>query len=234
MINCTICNSYVKKQGLKAHLKTKKHKYNSLPNEKKGKGIIGDYLRKRPRNVNNFMDKYGDLKMKKFKVCRKPINKNIEKIAKYVTLGKTEKVKKKFHYDNFYHLYLIITFENNFCITIEKNEIVIIGYNCDDRGGNCKKINLKKHYTFNEVILKSEKKHKNFYRYTADKYNCQDFLHTFITNADITGLKDFVLQKLDNALSKDVRWLSVAITDLAHMFQILRGKGLNYKIKNIM
>ena len=70
------------------------------------------YLNKRPKILNTFLTKYGNIKIKSLIISRKPVAKIYQQILNIITLGEYNKNKKKYFYDDVYHLYMIIIFEN--------------------------------------------------------------------------------------------------------------------------
>lgn len=194
--------------------------------KKKGKGIFSKILKSRPKNVNDFMKKNGHKRIIKLKICRKPIYKIVKKLMNIVTLGSLERERKKHHYDSIYHLYILIFFEDRSCIRMEKNEIGLITYNCDIKGGVCKtRMAPWEKPTFNETIEKCERSYKNFWQYSPWKDNCQLFIKTFVNNIGIRDLDDFILQDLEKAFRTDVKIWSKLVTNVGQLFQRIMGKG---------
>ena len=169
------------------------------------------------------MKKKGDLKMTQFNICRTPINSKIKKIANFLSRGKLDRTVKQNNYDDVFHLFLIITFENGEQFTIEKNEIVVITKDHNHRGGDCKPVDVsQKNLTFNEVMLAAEKRHgRNFYRYDATTYNCQNFLLNFLHEAGITEFDDFIYQDFEQALSQPLQRAAGVVTDISAVFNRL-------------
>jgi endonuclease/exonuclease/phosphatase family metal-dependent hydrolase len=179
------------------------------------KDVIGDFLSSRPSNLDNFMKEKGDLKMNKFDICRSPINSVFKKIVDTLTVGKLSEIQKKLNYDNVFHLYLIITFENGETYSVEKTEVVFVANFEPTRDGECKETNVNKSVTFNQVIEDLEVKlGKNLYRYDIAKYNCQNFLLNFSHASGVTDFDDFIYQDLGEAISPTLRKSLGVLTDI--------------------
>ena len=85
-----------------------------------GKGLLKkikekhlEILKSRPRNIFKFMRDKGDNKIVSINVCRTPINKTIKKVLNLLTKQTLEEVRKKYDYDDVYHLYAVLIFEDN-------------------------------------------------------------------------------------------------------------------------
>ncbi len=76
--------------------------------------------------IRDFIQKYGNNNIVFMNVCREPIQEYILKAANLITLGGFNKKKIELNYDKLFHLYLLISLENNVNFKLEKNEIVQI------------------------------------------------------------------------------------------------------------
>lgn len=198
-----------------------------------GQGLFSPFknkLKSRPKNIDTFMNEKGDSKMVSILVCRTPIQKMIKKVMNLASGGDIEKVRKKYNYDDIFHLYAIITFEDGEMYEIQKNEIVEIESfkGTFKKNSECKRTTLPKEKSFNEVMLALEKKYPDsLYYYQAWNYNCQDFLNKFTKEAGIEGLSSFILQYFGEPFKKkNLRQFSRFVTDLSAIIKrYIFGKG---------
>ena len=185
-------------------------------------------LKSRPRNINNFMNEKGHMKMVRFQICRTPVMKFFELIANIVSFGQFEKDKKKYNFDEIYHLFLIITFENGEIFRLEKNEVVKIR----KLTKNIKEIGECEHtivndIIFNNVMINLEQQYPNsLYHYTTWEYNCQDFINKFIIESEVNGkFQNFILQNAGELLSVTFKKLSLSATNISAIIQRIMGAG---------
>jgi hypothetical protein len=205
--------------------------------EQSGEGLLSsarkkhlDRLKSRPKDIDSFMKDRGDRKMESILVCRTPIQKSIEKVLNLLSKGQLEKTKKKYNYDDIFHLYAVITFEDGEMYEIQKNDLVEIAPFRGDfqKNSECKKSSVPAPKSFNEVMLNLEKEYPNsLYLYQAWNYNCQDFLNKFTKEAGITGLSDFIMQYFSEPFrKKNLRKITRFLTDMsASIKRYIFGKG---------
>ena len=190
---------------------------------------VTSYLGSRPKNINNFMEQKGDMKMISFNICREPIQSVIKEVANIGTFGKLKKHQQKLNYDDVFHLFLVITFENGEKYSIEKNENVTILKNPETRSGECKTVHLRNQLTFNEVNIRAEKRYgDNYYRYDFVRFNCQNFLLNFTRQSGVNEFNNFIYQDFQSAISKPLRNVGGSVTDLASIFDRVFGKSVSF------
>ncbi len=179
--------------------------------------ILNSILGSRPTRVNNLMKSKGDMKIVQYDICRVPINSKIRTLINKLSGGKLEEERKKNNYDDVFHLYLVMTFIDGSVISIEKNEVVVVSNHKPDRKGECKTINVfGSNVTLNRIIPSAEKKlGKNFYRYDARTFNCQNFVLNILHESGVFGFDSFVYQDFQTAISTPLRETSGIATDLA-------------------
>lgn len=197
--------------------------------KKKASNKIQDFLESRPKVVNNFINSRGHLKMKSFNICRMPIQSAIKTVSNIATAGKIGKKQKELNYDDVYHLFLIITFENGEQFSIEKNETVIITKSPSTRGGSCKRANITSQLTFQEMMERLEERYaRELYRYDFAIHNCQDFLIKLTREMGVKGFDNWIRQDFSSVISKDLRKAGAAVTDLASIWSRLFGKSITF------
>ena len=79
---------------------------------------------KLPPQVRKILESYGDMKIKKIEIARVPLRRAITYVGNLITFGKLNKIQKDMGYDKLFHLYSIITLENDDEYILEKNEVI--------------------------------------------------------------------------------------------------------------
>jgi hypothetical protein len=147
-----------------------------------------------------------------------------------ISRGQVNDVKKKYKYDDMYHLYVIITFENGQKYELQKNQIVEIKpfKSKLQKDSECKDRVLNNKPNFNYVLSELEKKYPDsLYLYQGWNYNCQDFLNKFTKECGI-NLAPFIMQYWNQPFEKKhMRKIARFVTDLSASVQrYIFGKGL--------
>ena len=128
-------------------------------------------------------------------------------------------------YDDLYHLFMIITFEDNKQITVEKNEVIKLSPT-KSRGSSTQTIlvnNVPK-VTLNELLKNTQvRMGSNYHRYSARDNNCQDFLLNILLANKFGGdkVKSFIKQNIDGLVGKNTSTILNGITNTAGIFQTL-------------
>jgi len=128
-------------------------------------------------------------------------------------------------YDDLYHLFMIITFEDNKQITVEKNEVIKLSPT-KSRGSSTQTIlvnNVPK-VTLNELLKNTQvRMGSNYHRYSATKNNCQDFLLNILLANKFGGdkVKSFIKQNIDGLVGKNTSAVLDGITNTVGIFQTL-------------
>ncbi len=198
-----------------------------------GDGLITNLLSKRPKPIRDFLIKRGRIQITDMKVCRKPVAGIIQKLSNVLTFGQYNKIKKSLNYDDVFHLYLVLTLKNGEVYTIEKNQRVEVSKGFR-HSQDCKMVELKLSgniglFNSNGLILRAEQNNLE-YRYSAHKYNCQDFVMKILESSNLLTpeLKEFILQDADKLMPAGfLRTLAQKATDTAGTVDmVLKGGGL--------
>ena len=199
---------------------------------------------KLPRSVRKILESYGDTKIKKIEIARVPLRKAITYVGNLITFGKLNKIQKDMGYDKLFHLYSIITLENDDEYILEKNEVINLQkINIDPRQieeTEVININIKnKKLTLNMILSNMEKAmgKDKFLTYNVKDNNCQYFMMYLLKSNNIGTEKDykFIQQnivELIHNLGGVYHTLATAITKLGERFNILlygRGRKI-YKL----
>ena len=183
--------------------------------------VYKTYLRERPKNIQDLLDKYGNSIVREIDVCRTPLSKIAELATRIGSLGKLDELRQKGLYDKLFHLNMNVHLDNGMTIGLEKNQrpAVAIGGFKKSEDTACESVKGL-HITLNDLIENGEKKaskngNKNFWRYTY-KDNCQKFINDMITSNYIHHLSKFIMQDIDEILKNEtVKKLSKYFIDTA-------------------
>jgi hypothetical protein len=167
---------------------------------------IRDVGTKYPPQVRNVLLKHGNHKIIDIKLCREPILSNTDFLLKALS-GKNswEEAKRKYGFDRFYHLFMIVTMEDGSRLHVEKNEIIRISENpraCPDAldlGAPSQPI------TVNELLDRTKQTvgESNFFTYDPFKNNCQNFISYLLRTMGLytDSASKFVYQDVAGLLS---------------------------------
>lgn len=176
-----------------------------------------------------FYEKYGSYTIINMNVCRAPIKKYIEQAAEIITLGQYNKKKRELHYDKLFHLYLLLTLQNNdnsLNVRFEKNEVVQITQVISLNDIDCLNISLNKEITFNEFIYNTinEIGLNNFYLYDSVENNCQKFIIQLLITNQLGNKKiyDFIEQDVKNLVVLPVQKIAHFVTDIAARLDVIK------------
>jgi hypothetical protein len=150
--------------------------------------------------LKNFLNMYGNYIIHSIKICKRPVDRNIEKIMNVLTFFKLEESKHVFNIKYANHVYLVISISppndlNSITdIILEKNEVVDIylqselnkkmraaGIDVKPEEIECIELatniyNVVPNFTLNKLIKESIQKLKDkFYYYHCITNNCQVF-----------------------------------------------------------
>lgn len=190
---------------------------------------IDRMLNKRPKILNNYLNMYGNIKIITIIICRKPVSKIYQQILNIVSMGEFNKNKKKYLYDNVFHLYIIMIFDNGTQLKIEKNQRINISKNVELGTENIYLYNVN--ITFNELINNAERfvSLKDLYRYNAFSTNCQHFILSILQTNYLMNqqIKNFILQSVGELITNNIiKHASQSITDVAAVSDYLIKGGI--------
>ena len=176
---------------------------------------IPNSLTTRPKILNDLINDKDDVLIKSLYVCRQPIYKIFEMGLNILTLGQLKEQMKRLGYDNLYHLYLIINFEDGSQHFIEKNQRVNTGkYVKQDEEECTQPIPFNK--TLKDLIETAEARRiPGFYRYNAFSDNCQRFAYDVMNSNGIDQFNGFILQDVKSLAPSWIKTAAHHITDVA-------------------
>lgn len=205
-----------------------------------------------PKEVKDFLEKYGNYKITAMKVCRDPLNSKIIQVADLATKGQFSLNAKQLNYDDIFHLYLkiqIVSPDNQtYNALLERNQRVNISISNKEpsKDGKCLSINLNQYLDLNNFVMKNID--KNIWVYDAFKNNCQDYVINRLSNSGLLSseVETFVKQDVEQLLpNKLLQNITKGATNVANIFEniwkggnnkmtmkILRSRAKALKIKN--
>lgn len=140
---------------------------------------------KLPYRVNRFIKDNGNKRIESITVYRAPIQSLIDKLFNILSMGKFDEAKDTLGYDDLFHLYAILTFNDDTRAIIEKNQDINITDDVSSRDkAESLAIDLGGQQPTLTMLLENTKKEMGdrFYSYDAFKNNCQDFIFSMINS----------------------------------------------------
>jgi len=189
-----------------------------------------------PEDVELFLNNYGNLNIVKLVAKRIPLPSIYENILTVLTFNQWKQKKEEYKIKNFFHTYLVATFENGTQCIIEKYEVVSISSDItpDDEYTESMDVNLVRSISLHDLIQNTLNKvgDYKFYVYDDTKQNCQVLTCDILqSNGILTNdLKKFILQDVDelfNKLGENINELIDTTTTLGSVY-----KRFLQKIKN--
>ena len=203
----------------------------------KGKGLIKDVYKKvreyfLPHDLSSKfkakMKQYGNNNIVDITVARSPVQRIVQKLLNFITVGKYDEMRKRLGYDDVYHLYLILTLDNGKRLRLEKNQIIqMTDYSSDKPDKSTMPVSMGKPIKLNDFIDKGIKHMgiKNFVRYSANELNCQNFVNQLLTANGINTpeLRKFINQDIEQLLTPLAKDIGQVVTDVAGTVTQLTG-----------
>ena len=154
------------------------------------------------------LDKYGEQYIKHIWIKRRPLNNAITTLGNWLTRGDMNRVKDGLKYDKLYHLYMVIMFDNNDKIQIEKLNVPVISSKIEQDNKDVEQINFepRKRVKFNEFVNNGIKLMgpEKFFSYNVRTNNCQIFLKSLLDASNINEnvYNSFIIQDAPTLLRK--------------------------------
>ena len=203
-----------------------KHKVNE--DKLRGGGFF-DFFRSIKTELNNASKKtlkqYGNMKIIRLQVIRTPIMKILDKVINFISLGKWSTLKKKYNYDQLFHLGLLATLQTatgQKLLILEKNEVINISASTSlGAKSEFVEVPLSKELTLNQLWQNTASKYppKQLYLYDGIKNNCQNFILMLLdaNGLNNSSLQAFIKQPLEELAKKlpgYIRPVMNTVTDL--------------------
>ena len=189
--------------------------------------------------AESILKKYGNYNVIGIIIKKSPIISVIDKALNLISLGKWADSKKRYNYDDLYHLYLILTLdlgESNFKkLLLEKNQSINISESIPSRTEKTQSLNIfpPKNITLNNLLQTTLNKVGKDQFFIYDPFggkNCQNFIKDIFISNDLYNdrINKFVFQPIQE-LKKDLggftTGVSKGITDFAAFGERLIGLG---------
>ena len=176
--------------------------------------------------------KYGDMNIDNLMIYRTPVNSMIDKALNIFSFGKFAEMKKKYGFDEFFHLALVAQVKGKNVI-IEKNEVINVStsYNTNDRTETMKVEMKRKPLTINQLLNATREKQTpdDYFSYDAFNNNCQMFIRALLRNVDLytKDIDGFLFQNVENLIKEMPTLAKVAktATDIGAWFNKITGQG---------
>jgi hypothetical protein len=201
---------------------------------------ITDYSKK----AKDMLDKYGNFPVVGLEIRRHPIQS--DSVFEAVSLGQWSKLKKKYGYDDMFHMMLVCTLkkpDSEAIRQVKVDQVGVISINDNIEvapGDQVFKVDMGNKagtFTLRQMLDKTQAQMGNdrYWNYDPLKNNCQNFIYgVMMANNWINinpQLKDFILQpigQLEQQLSSAQKGIMSGITKLGTRFNILlKGKGFD-------
>lgn len=166
----------------------------------------------------------------KLQVGRRPLLAPLRRALDVISFGHFSRKSKALNYDNVYHNYILITLDDGRTIKIEKNEIVSeSNASADDKNGELYDVPLngRKLTVKNLIDTASAGNEANFYKYRANRDNCQVFTRDIVVKNGLLPDQEIQDAKalVDTLPAKEL--IPNVITDFAAVgHRLLAGDGI--------
>jgi hypothetical protein len=198
---------------------------------------LDDYSNKAKRAI----EKYGNNKIIGMQIYRTPLDSIINKTINTISFGQWNELQKKYGFDKFYHLALVLTLDNNKNIIVQKLDVIDVDdsykttsktetFNITGYAPNTK--------TLNDLLTSARSKlndDKLWFGYDPLYNNCQYFIRYILQNNDLYNdeINKFLFQDLTELIGDLTKtktgYLTSKImkftTDLSATANKLLGKG---------
>ena len=177
--------------------------------------------------IQKLLKLYGNNKIIEMTIYRKPVQKTYLSLLNIMSFGVFEYNFKKSGYDNLFHLYMIIRLDNGLYFKIEKNQRINIDQvNPETNNIEHIIININNSLLSMNILLENTQKQlkNNFYIYTADRYNCQNFIMNILQSNNLLNNDNF------NFIYQDTRVLFKNLQLLKKSAQIMTKTAARFDV----
>jgi hypothetical protein len=195
---------------------------------------LNDYNNKSKTTIN----KYGNKFINAMLIYRTPLSSKVNTFLNLLSFGKLDSIKKKYGFDEFFHLALVCNIENK-NIMCQKNSVVDITenykttqlteiFNIDMKG---------KQFTLNDMLNKTRERmgDQAYFEYDMLSHNCQNYVGNLLQSEGLLSedAKNFIYQDLTDIIKEIPEFSKKLIrgaTDLDAVISKLRGDGRTHRI----
>jgi hypothetical protein len=220
--------------------------YNQTPAGRLGLALQGP--RKHPTyRLQKVLDHTKGKKVTSLHVGRKPVISAVQKALDAISFGRFSKAKKKLGYEDVFHHFILAGLDDGSFHKLERNHVIEHKHATnDDFAQDLLDIHVPqgKDLTLDGMIEKAGGDNPDFWRYRADKNNCQYFTKDMVTKNGLAPHKpegDAFLEPQDTttllgSIPQPLGWIPQAVTDLAGSADratsmVANGLGKTKKIK---
>ena len=184
--------------------------------------------------AKRMIEQYGNKNIDEITIFRQPVNDLLISSINILTLNKFKQLLKKYGFDKLFHLGILIKFEDNSKVIVEKNEVVNIDNKISfNKYAQFMNVRLDKMISLNELLNNTISKVgiNDFFVYSAFKNNCQKFIMDILKSNDLlrSEYKDFIyqdIQKLASELPSYSKTIIDGITDTGAIIDKISGNGV--------
>jgi hypothetical protein len=181
------------------------------------------------------IEKVGNKIITKIDVVRKPVQGFVDKALKVITLGKWDDLKKKYGYEQFFHLAIECELEGGGRVKIEKNDRIDVSTSWSVNGKE-EQLNIPldgMRVSVNDLLNRTRQRvgDDQFFLYDAfGDRNCQSFIRDLLQTIDIYNetAKAFLYQPIDK-LAMEIpdfsKKISKGLTDLGGDVSLILDKS---------
>ena len=195
-----------------------------------------------PPDERMLIEKYGNLPIRAICIYREPIEGKVNTLTNILSLGQMNQLKKKYSFDEMYHLYMVLTLQEsqdkNIPVLVEKNEVINI-HEYPNINPNAQKMELlispKFKYSLKQFLDNGQSAMgPKYFTYDPFDNNCQVFIMSLLSanpplEQDNPNARKFIMQDvqgLKTDLNPISRELFRGTTGLAgRMNVLLKGYG---------
>ena len=173
------------------------------------------------------LEQYGNIPIKSIKVCRSPVQQAVQEAMNVVSLGAFKKRLSRQSYDQIYHLFALITLENDTVLTLDKQSQLTLKVGSKTYQDS---IDVSPPFSTISEMLNNTRKAMGdslFFCYNAKSNNCQVFLYSFFeSNGKATPqLRDFIMQDVSSLFDDNLEYFSNLVTDLGSKVSTIQYGG---------
>jgi hypothetical protein len=185
-----------------------------------------------PPKVRDLLLKFARFNVTQCEVQRAPIQQAVASVLDIITLGKLTRNKKKLHYDDIFHLFMVVTLDDpeKTRLLIEKNQVISIVVYKPRADAAVMKVTMPKPILLLEMLENTRQMMgKKYFMYDPIQNNCQDYIMAILDSnkLDTPELRTFVKQDAPKLLeSRLLQDSARTLTDLAAVWdRIYHGSG---------
>ena len=243
------CGTIVRKSGLNKHKQTQKHINGAGLGDwaKKAYSFVRDKIIRNGYNNKSTatIQEFGNWKVAKMWIYRKPIVTAIDKVLNFISLGTWQEQKNANNYDNLFHLglFCLMNDEKGRFVNVlaEKNAVIEVTrttFNVNSYGETLP-VHVFKPITLIQLLDGGQRiLGDDWFKYDPFKNNCQIWVRSLLMGATLYTEKEnaFVFQPVEDIVKKMPSYVpSIArvVTDLGGIADRLMGGNLTIHRVNV-